>query len=546
MKLLRHPHIIRLYQVMQTERLIYLVTEYASGGEIFDHLVAHGRMKESEARKRFKQIVAAVAYCHSKCIVHRDLKAENLLLDSNLNIKIADFGFSNHFSTGALLSTWCGSPPYAAPELFEGKEYDAPKVDIWSMGVVLYVLVCGALPFDGRTLQSLRLRILSGQFGVPFFMSTECESLIKSMLAIDPLKRITIREIVEHRWIKIGGEDPEFDALIQESLSPGPDKPRIMNEPILTHMASMGMNREETIESVHEGKFDYLSAIYHLLSERFKKHKSPKISTSGLPPELPLVTRTERRSSITTGVGAYLLESQFLVVMDSWVGFQWDEMMSSDSETDEPCPEALARYLAMRRHTVGVGDSKHEAPEDPRLPLPLPSLYPPIPGFPWPQMAFPPYLVPFGCPLAMQQAPSADGNLLRPPQLFAPSESLDLGRRASDGGANIHLFAQQFFPPPVANTSHSGSQESPSALGATTFGVPQTRDADEGCSDQEPDPEAVSRYMGSRGVAKRHTLASNPMDEISEDIQQRLAEQPIKPRRTSSERGPRERTPFLF
>lgn len=116
------------------------------------------------------------------------------------------------------------------------------------MGVVLYVLVCGALPFDGRTLQSLRLRILSGQFGVPFFMSTECESLIKSMLAIDPLKRITIREIVEHRWIKIGGEDPEFDALIQESLSPGPDKPRIMNEPILTHMASMGMNREETIE----------------------------------------------------------------------------------------------------------------------------------------------------------------------------------------------------------------------------------------------------------------------------------------------------------
>lgn len=258
--------------------------------------------------------------------------------------------------------------------------------------------------------------------------------------------------------------------------------------------------------------------------------------------------------------------------MDSWVCFQWDEMMSSDSETDEPCPEALARYLAMRRHTVGVGDSKHEAPEDPRLrlahhtpaatgaALPLPSLYPPIPGFPWPQMAFPPYLVPFGCPLAMQQAPSADGNLLRPPQLFAPSESLglftdifitiirlvDLGRRASDGGANIHLFAQQFFPPPVANTSHSGSQESPSALGATTFGVPQTRDADEGCSDQEPDPEAVSRYMGSRGVAKRHTLASNPMDEISEDIQQRLAEQPIKPRRTSSERGPRERTPFLF
>ncbi|XP_059402976.1 serine/threonine-protein kinase SIK3 homolog [Carassius carassius] len=131
MKMLRHPHIIRLYQVMETERLIYLVTEYASGGEIFDHLVAHGRMAEKDARRKFKQIVAAVYFCHCRNIVHRDLKAENLLLDHNLNIKIADFGFSNLFSRGQLLKTWCGSPPYAAPELFEGKEYDGPKVDIW-------------------------------------------------------------------------------------------------------------------------------------------------------------------------------------------------------------------------------------------------------------------------------------------------------------------------------------------------------------------------------------------------------------------------------
>ncbi|CDQ63045.1 unnamed protein product [Oncorhynchus mykiss] len=156
MKMLRHPHIIRLYQVMENEKMIYLVTEYASGGEIFDHLVAHGRMAEKDARRKFKQIVAAVHFCHCRNIVHRDLKAENLLLDHNLNIKIADFGFSNLFSRGQLLKTWCGSPPYAAPELFEGKEYDGPKVDIWSLGVVLYVLVCGALPFDGSTLQNLR------------------------------------------------------------------------------------------------------------------------------------------------------------------------------------------------------------------------------------------------------------------------------------------------------------------------------------------------------------------------------------------------------
>ncbi|XP_014681355.1 PREDICTED: serine/threonine-protein kinase SIK3 homolog [Priapulus caudatus] len=133
MKLLGHPHIVRLYQVMETERMIYLVTEYASGGEIFDHIVAHGRMAEREARKKFKQILAAVSYCHGRHVVHRDLKAENLLLDASQNIKIADFGFSNHFEVDQKLSTWCGSPPYAAPELFIGKQYDGPKVDIWSM-----------------------------------------------------------------------------------------------------------------------------------------------------------------------------------------------------------------------------------------------------------------------------------------------------------------------------------------------------------------------------------------------------------------------------
>ena len=126
MKLLRHPHIIRLYQVMQSERMLYLVTEYASGGEIFDHLVAHGRMNEKDARKKFRQIVSAVAYCHSRGIVHRDLKAENLLLDANRNIKIADFGFSNFFHPDSPLKTWCGSPPYAAPEPWGKTEGFAP------------------------------------------------------------------------------------------------------------------------------------------------------------------------------------------------------------------------------------------------------------------------------------------------------------------------------------------------------------------------------------------------------------------------------------
>ncbi|VEN51643.1 unnamed protein product [Callosobruchus maculatus] len=129
-------------------------------------------MTEDQSRIKFWQILSAVEYCHNRNIVHRDLKAENLLLDSNNSIKIADFGFSNYYTPGGQLSTWCGSPPYAAPEVFEGKKYVGPEIDIWSLGVVLYVLVCGALPFDGCSLQALRDRVLSGRFRIPYFMSS--------------------------------------------------------------------------------------------------------------------------------------------------------------------------------------------------------------------------------------------------------------------------------------------------------------------------------------------------------------------------------------
>ena len=118
-------------QVIETDKTLYLVMEFASGGEVFDYLVAHGRMKEKEARAKFRQIVSAVEYLHQMHIVHRDLKAENLLLDADMNIKIADFGFSNFYSADGFLNTWCGSPPYAAPEVFEGKTYNGPEIDIW-------------------------------------------------------------------------------------------------------------------------------------------------------------------------------------------------------------------------------------------------------------------------------------------------------------------------------------------------------------------------------------------------------------------------------
>ncbi|ESO02651.1 hypothetical protein HELRODRAFT_66187 [Helobdella robusta] len=216
MKCLNHPNIVKLYEVIQTERTVYLVMEYASGGEVFDFLVAHGKMKEKEARAKFRQIVSAVQYCHKKLILHRDLKAENLLMDGDFNIKIADFGFSNEFSHGSKLDTFCGSPPYAAPELFQGrKKYDGPEVDVWSLGVILYTLVSGSLPFDGQNLKELRERVLRGKYRIPFYMSTDCENLLRKMLAINPSKRSNLEAIMNDPWMNIGYENDKLVPYIE-------------------------------------------------------------------------------------------------------------------------------------------------------------------------------------------------------------------------------------------------------------------------------------------------------------------------------------------
>ncbi|KAJ2958630.1 hypothetical protein NQZ79_g5815 [Umbelopsis isabellina] len=158
LKLLRHPHIIKLYEVIVTPTDIIMVIEYA-GGELFNYIVEKGKMGEDDARRFFQQIICAVEYCHRHKIVHRDLKPENLLLDDNNNVKIADFGLSNIMTDGDFLKTSCGSPNYAAPEVISGKLYAGPEVDVWSCGVILYVMLCGRLPFDDEYIPTLFKKI---------------------------------------------------------------------------------------------------------------------------------------------------------------------------------------------------------------------------------------------------------------------------------------------------------------------------------------------------------------------------------------------------
>ena len=177
--------------------------EYASGGELFDYIVANTRLKEEEASKYFQQINAGVEYIHQLNIVHRDLKPENLLLDHNKNIKIVDFGLSNSYSQGELLKTACGSPCYAAPEMIAGKKYLGANVDIWSSGVIMFALICGFLPFEDPDTSKLYKKILSGEFKIPSFVSKDAADLMQKILNTDPEKRYKITDIRKHPWFEL-------------------------------------------------------------------------------------------------------------------------------------------------------------------------------------------------------------------------------------------------------------------------------------------------------------------------------------------------------
>lgn len=198
MKLLTHPNVLRLYDVWETSKALYLVLEYVEGGELFDLLVERGPLQEEEAIKYFRQIILGTAYCHALGICHRDLKPENLLLDSALNVKLADFGMAALESEGKLLETSCGSPHYAAPEIVSGLKYHGAASDVWSCGVILFALLTGRLPFDDENIRNLLLKVQAGNFDMPEEISEDAQDLIWRMLTVDPMARLTTPEVLNH------------------------------------------------------------------------------------------------------------------------------------------------------------------------------------------------------------------------------------------------------------------------------------------------------------------------------------------------------------
>ncbi|EON67428.1 CAMK/CAMKL/KIN1 protein kinase [Coniosporium apollinis CBS 100218] len=211
--LVNHPYICGMRDFVRTNYHWYMLFEYVNGGQMLDYIISHGRLKEKQARKFGRQIASALDYCHRNSIVHRDLKIENILISKTGDIKIIDFGLSNLFAPKSYLKTFCGSLYFAAPELLQAKQYTGPEVDVWSFGIVLYVLVCGKVPFDDQSMPQLHAKIKKGVVDYPPWLSAECKNLISRMLVTDPRQRATLSEIMSHPWITKGFNVPPENYL---------------------------------------------------------------------------------------------------------------------------------------------------------------------------------------------------------------------------------------------------------------------------------------------------------------------------------------------
>uniref|UniRef100_W5KT95 Si:dkey-16p21.7 n=1 Tax=Astyanax mexicanus TaxID=7994 RepID=W5KT95_ASTMX len=279
LKLIEHPHVLKLHDVYENNKYLYLVLEHVSGGELFDYLVKKGRLTPKEARKFFKQIISALDFCHSHSICHRDLKPENLLLDEKNNIRIADFGMASLQVGDSLLETSCGSPHYACPEVIRGEKYDGRRADVWSCGVILFALLVGALPFDHDNLRQLLEKVKSGVFHMPHFIPPDCQALLRGMIEVNPEKRNLSLSLRGGRNEPCPEQPPPRRVCVKRILSLTELDPDVLDS-----MYSLGcfrdrvkLTRDLQCEEENQEKM-----IYYLLLDR--KERYPSYEDEDLPP----------------------------------------------------------------------------------------------------------------------------------------------------------------------------------------------------------------------------------------------------------------------
>ena len=267
LKLIRHPHIIQLYevsltQIIETPTKLFLIMEFANGGELFDFIVASSRLKESLACRLFLQLISGIEYIHQLGVVHRDLKPENLLLDNRKCIKVVDFGLSNTYQPNEQLKTACGSPCYAAPEMIAGKRYHGLQSDLWSAGIILFAMTCGYLPFEDPDTSKLYKKILAGDFKCPGFLSAELKDLLSGLLDTEPATRLTISQIRGHPWCaQVEVEVPSGILVGYENI--------LVDHEILAQLAAFGYDLDHTQRCIEANNHNSVTAGYYLL---LKKH----------------------------------------------------------------------------------------------------------------------------------------------------------------------------------------------------------------------------------------------------------------------------------
>lgn len=272
MKLVQHPNVVRLYEVIDTHTKLYLILELGDGGDLYDYIMRHeSGLSESVARDYFRQIVRAISYCHRLHVVHRDLKPENVVFFERLGVvKLTDFGFSNKFSPGQKLETSCGSLAYSAPEILLGDSYDAPAVDVWSLGVILFMLVCGQPPFQEANDSETLTMIMDCKYTIPSHISPSCKRLIGRMLVREPEKRATLSEIAIDPWMTAGEKVVVEDCpLVAKEQLNEDDRSLIVQKMVNGAIAT----KEEILDALEKNEYNHLTATYYLFAERKLKCK---------------------------------------------------------------------------------------------------------------------------------------------------------------------------------------------------------------------------------------------------------------------------------